>query len=121
IGNPARRTPRSKARATSRWLAKRIFPRLAYRTTRCCTGGAAGGVLGVGFATLLSPLSRANRARHRQHRQHRLLFWWHNPPERPGGVHPLSRWPRLDLCTHRGAHSTLVARGPSAVLDLGRP
>ena len=38
---PARRTPRSNARATSRWLAKRILPRLAYRTTRCCTGGDA--------------------------------------------------------------------------------
>src|ERR1700755_3243555 len=39
IGNPARRTPRSKTRATSLWLAKRIFPRLAYRNTRCATAG----------------------------------------------------------------------------------
>src|ERR1700755_1150767 len=39
IGSPARRTPRSKTRATSLWLAKRIFPRLAYRTTRFWTSG----------------------------------------------------------------------------------
>jgi hypothetical protein len=39
IGSPATRTPRSKARATSRWLANRIFPRLAYRTTKCCAAG----------------------------------------------------------------------------------
>jgi hypothetical protein len=29
-GRQARRTPRSTARATSLWLAKRILPRLAY-------------------------------------------------------------------------------------------
>src|SRR5204862_6726366 len=29
--------------------------------------------------------------------------------------------PRLYLCTHCGAHATLVARGPAAVLDFARP
>src|SRR2546430_17387004 len=34
MGNLDRRTPRSTARATSLWLAKRILPLLAYRTIR---------------------------------------------------------------------------------------
>ena len=63
MGTPARRTPRSKARATSRWLAKRILPRLAYRTTRCCTGGNADtppgpAGTGSGLATRYLPLGR---------------------------------------------------------------
>jgi len=33
-GKPPLRTPRSIARATSLWLAKRILPRLAYLITR---------------------------------------------------------------------------------------
>src|SRR5262249_62255109 len=34
MGNPARRIPRSTARAISLWLANRTLPLLAYRTTR---------------------------------------------------------------------------------------
>ena len=34
MGKPALRTPRSTARATSLWLAKRILPLLAYLITR---------------------------------------------------------------------------------------
>jgi hypothetical protein len=34
MGKPAFRTPRSTARATSLWLAKRILPLLAYLITR---------------------------------------------------------------------------------------
>src|SRR5215471_13939272 len=59
-GNPARRTPRSTARAISLWLAKRILPLLAYRTiSRAVMGSTrtelgarevagAGGVPGAG-------------------------------------------------------------------------
>ena len=39
MGNPARRTPRSTARAISLWLAKRILPLLAYRTISAGSDG----------------------------------------------------------------------------------
>src|SRR4249919_1682284 len=51
MGNPARRIPRSTARAISLWLAKRILPLLAYRTiTRAVMGStrAGFGVAGPG-------------------------------------------------------------------------
>src|SRR5919204_4348906 len=109
MGSSARRTPRSKARATSLWLAKRIFPRLAYRTTRCCTAGLAAadtvfadpvpvGALPAGSGTL--------------------------PPayhgKQPPPVKALAGRPHLDLGTHGGTNPAFITRGPAAIFHLAR-
>src|SRR5579863_5250 len=94
MGSPARRTPRSKTRATSLWLANRIFPRLAYRTTRCCTAGN----WAAGSATL-PPAHYGKQA----------------PP-----VEPLPGRTHLDLGTHSGADPAFITRSPAAIFHLGR-
>src|SRR6516225_3591083 len=94
IGRPARRTPRSKTRATSRWLAKRIFPRLAYRTTRCCTAGN----WAAGSATL-PPTHYGKQA----------------PP-----VEPLPGRTHLDLGTHSRTDPAFITRSPAAIFHLSR-
>src|ERR1700733_5087411 len=102
IGSPALRTPRSKARATSLWLAKRIFPRLAYRTTRCCTAGNCAslrlGSRGSGSGTL--------------------------PPDhygkQPPPVEANSSRAYLDLGPHSRAHPAFITRSPAAIFHLGR-
>src|SRR6202046_3407314 len=97
MGNPALRTPRSKARATSLWLAKRIFPRLAYRTTRCCTAGNCCD-LGSGSGTL--------------------------PPDHYGKQSPPveanSSRAYLDLGPHGRAHPAFITRSPAAIFHLRR-
>src|SRR5271165_1176605 len=94
IGRPALRTPRSKARATSLWLAKRIFPRLAYRTTRCCTAG----FWGAGSATL--------------------------PPDhygkQPPPVKAVPGRAYLDLGAHGRTDPSFITRSPAAIFHLGR-
>src|ERR1700733_4239129 len=97
IGSPALRTPRSKARATSLWLAKRIFPRLAYRTTRRWTAGLAGD-LGAGSVTL-PPAHHGKQALPIQ--------------ALPGGPH-------LDFRTHSGTYPAFITRSPAAIFHLGR-
>src|SRR5580658_5408023 len=96
IGSPALRTPRSKARATSLWLAKRIFPRLAYRTTRCCTAGNCAS-LGSGSGTL--------------------------PPDHYGKQSPPveanSSRAHLDLGPHRRTDPAFITRSPAALFHLG--
>src|SRR5258708_22454812 len=60
-GTPALRTPRSIARATSLWLAKRILPLFAYLMVRRWTVGAGGGPDWLALAILAS-LPRPTRA-----------------------------------------------------------
>src|SRR5262249_7386489 len=81
-GRPALRTPRSIARATSRWLAKRILPLLAYLIVSRWTVGAGGGPAGAGLA-----ISRRSPGEHRQRRPR---------PASDQGRRAAAAWPRSD-------------------------
>src|SRR6185312_16501742 len=114
IGSPAVRTPRSKARATSRWLAKRIFPRLAYRTTRYCTAGlvGAGPVLAgtVLAGTVLAETGLADTGT--------------LPPadhgKQPPPVETLPGRANLDLGAHGRTDPTFITRSPTTIFHLAR-
>src|ERR1700760_4456813 len=99
MGSPARRTPRSKARATSLWLAKRIFPRLAYRTTRCCTAGPVGAGPGLADTGTLPPANHGKQT----------------PP-----VETLPGRADLDLGAHSRTDPAFITRSPATIFHLAR-
>src|SRR6516225_5673135 len=103
------RTPRSKARATSLWLAKRIFPRLAYRTTRCCTAGL------VGAGPVLADTALADTG---------LADTATLPPanhgKQPPPVETLPGRADLDLGAHGRTDPTFITRRPAAIFHLAR-
>src|SRR5689334_12865050 len=103
------RTPRSKARATSLWLAKRIFPRLAYRTTRYCTAGL------VGAGPVLADVALADTV---------LADTGTLPPadhgKQPPPVETLSGGPNLDLGAHGRTDPAFITRRPATIFHLAR-
>src|ERR1700692_4395381 len=100
----------------SRWLAKRIRPRLAYLTCRYCTASGTGWPVTLSRAALPPGLAGAGNSGRSS-----------GPDPGPRtDVHqrqlPDARLPhraRLDLGAHRRADAALVARRPAAVVHLG--